>query len=89
VVHHISGFCSAPPPGIRITGLSSNALAATVPDTDITALLGPDVPRSIARINFSLFFIVVFPHSEISFNLSKARKSTQTNYLKGYIAFCE
>ena len=52
--HQSSGFCSAPPPGYRYRGTSTNSESRTSPSVDTRADFGPDVPRSIARMYFFL-----------------------------------
>ncbi|MBT9160917.1 MAG: hypothetical protein DDT27_01602 [Dehalococcoidia bacterium] len=54
--HHSSGLCSAPPPGRRISGVSSHSQSTTSPQVETSADLGPQVPRSIAKMYFA-------PHS--------------------------
>ncbi len=50
--HHSSGRCSAPPPGRKVVEVSSKSLATISPSAETKATLGPDVPRSMARMSF-------------------------------------
>ena len=51
-VHQSSGSCSAPPLGSKISWFGSNSLPTTSPPDETRATLGPEVPRSTARMYF-------------------------------------
>lgn len=56
--HQSSGRCSAPPSGKRSRGVASNSQSAISPWVEARTILGPDVPRSIARMYESVSRVI-------------------------------
>ena len=65
--HHADGSCSTPPPGRIEIGTFTEALAIPRPASDITAALGPPLPRSIASTyrDFAALLSAVICHYPI------------------------